>query len=246
MENLNEFNFQFDIELIKEKKNLYDSHGVNRDNEITLICQKENLIELLTFLKESENLRFKILADICGIDYLYRPDQSGKRFCVIYNLLSVKFNKRIFVKVFTNEAEKEPENVNHLMNYEDDEILKEKDIFRQENFEEKETNGIPSVHSVFSSALWLEREVYDMFGILISNMKDPRRILSDYGFQGFPLRKTFPLSGYQEVQYDSSEQKVLYKKLELDQEYRNFDFESAWKGPENQSFLKSQLDEKKN
>lgn len=89
---------------------------------------------------------------------------------------------------------------------------------------------IPSASSVFKSANWFEREIFDMYGIVFDNHPDLRRILTDYGFEGHPLRKDFPLSGYKEVRYDATQQKVIYEDVKLPQEYRNFDFETPWQG----------------
>lgn len=89
---------------------------------------------------------------------------------------------------------------------------------------------IPSVISVYSAAMWYERETYDMYGILFGNNPDLRRILTDYGFEGHPLRKDFPLTGYTEVRYDLEQKRVVYEPVTLTQEFRNFDFESPWEG----------------
>ena len=91
-----------------------------------------------------------------------------------------------------------------------------------------EVTPIDSITAVFSSAAWWEREVWDMFGIFFSNHPDLRRILTDYGFQGHPLRKDFPLSGYVEVRYDDSEKRVIATPVEMSQEFRYFDFASPW------------------
>jgi len=89
---------------------------------------------------------------------------------------------------------------------------------------------VPSVVELFPCADWYEREAYDMYGILFSGHPDLRRILTDYGFQGFPLRKDFPLTGYVEVRYDDDQKRVVYEPVKLTQEFRNFDFESPWEG----------------
>ena len=90
---------------------------------------------------------------------------------------------------------------------------------------------VPSAVSVFPAADWFEREAYDMYGILFSGHPDLRRLLTDYGFQGYPLRKDFPLTGYVEVRYDDEQKRVVYEPVKLAQEFRQFDFESPWEGP---------------
>jgi NADH-quinone oxidoreductase subunit C len=96
--------------------------------------------------------------------------------------------------------------------------------------ETDEATPVASVVGVFSAANWFEREAYDMYGILFSGHPDLRRILTDYGFQGYPLRKDFPLTGYVEVRYDDALKRVVYEPVELTQEFRSFDFESPWEG----------------
>jgi len=94
-----------------------------------------------------------------------------------------------------------------------------------------EETAVPSIIGVFPAANWYEREAYDMYGILFSGHPDLRRLLTDYGFQGHPLRKDFPLTGFVEVRYDDEAKRVVYEPVKLVQEFRTFDFESPWEGP---------------
>jgi NADH-quinone oxidoreductase subunit C len=98
--------------------------------------------------------------------------------------------------------------------------------------ETDEDTAVPSAVGVFPAANWFEREAYDMYGILFSGHPDLRRILTDYGFQGHPLRKDFPLTGYIEVRYDDAQKRVVYEPVKLTQEFRTFDFMSPWEGVE--------------
>ena len=93
-----------------------------------------------------------------------------------------------------------------------------------------EHQPVPSVVSVFPCADWFEREAFDMYGMLFSDHPDLRRLLTDYGFQGHPLRKDFPMTGYVEVRYDDEQKRVVYEPVKLTQEFRNFDFQSPWEG----------------
>ena len=164
--------------------------GVDK-GELWMVVKAEAIISLLTFLRDDQNCQFKQLVDICGVDYPKREE----RFEVVYNLLSLKHNQRIRVKISTSEEK-----------------------------------PVTSAHEVFSSAIWFEREIFDLYGVYFSSHPDLRRILTDYGFEGYPLRKDFPLTGYVEVRYDTVERRVIYEPVKLSQEFRTFDFTSPWEG----------------
>ena len=181
-------------------------------NELIFELQCEDLIDVAKELKTNENMMFEQLTDLCGVDYLtYGVDEwttksatsSGfsrgvsrqsvilddadtfddKRFAVIYNLLSIKHNSRIRLRVYTGD---------------------------------KNPPIVPSVASIWSSANWLERETFDLYGILFEGHPDLRRILTDYGFVGHPFRKDFPLSGNVEIHYDEKKEKIVYKPVSIE------------------------------
>jgi NADH-quinone oxidoreductase subunit C len=159
--------------------------------ELTLRVQTGAIARVLTYLRDEPNCQFKLLVDLCGVDY---PDRE-QRFEVVYHLLSPRQNHRIRVKVGTDEV-----------------------------------TPVPSVTGVFSSAMWYEREAWDMYGVYFSDHPDLRRLLTDYGFEGHPLRKDFPQTGYVEVRYDDEQKRVIYEPVRLREDWRNFDFLSPWEG----------------
>ena len=172
-------------------ENVHVIEPIANDNLIIYV-DKNYLENLLTFLRDDEQLSFKTLIDVFGADML---GIRSPRFEVIYNLLSYKLNNRITVKVAIDDSVE-----------------------------------VPTVSKIFSSAGWFEREAFDMYGIVFKNHPDLRRILTDYDFEGHPLRKDFPLTGYKEVRYDENHKKVVYEDVKLTQEFRNFDFEMPWEG----------------
>ena len=107
-------------------------------------------------------------------------------------------------------------------------------------FDIKEGEILSSLTSIFPSANWMEREVFDMYGVEFKDHPDLRRILTDYGFKGHPLRKDFPLTGHNEVRYSEEDKKVIYEPVKLEQNYRNFDYESPWEGTK---YIKEQTKE---
>jgi NADH-quinone oxidoreductase subunit C len=165
-----------------------------RHGELMLEVRRDALVHVAKFLRDDPKCLFKVMVDLCGVDYPDRPE----RFDVVLNLLSLKLNQRIRLKVRTDEE-----------------------------------TPVPSVVGVWSSAGWWERETWDLCGILFDGNPDLRRILTDYGFDGHPLRKDFPLTGYVEVRWDEEQKRVVYEPVKLKQEFRSFDFISPWEGMSN-------------
>ncbi len=158
--------------------------------ELTFTAPAQSVVELLTYLRDVEG--FQQLTDLCGADY---PERE-QRFDVVYHLLSMTRNRRVRIKVRTDED-----------------------------------TAVPSIVGVFAAADWYEREAFDMYGIFFDNHPDLRRILTDYGFHGHPLRKDFPMTGYVEVRYDEELKRVVYEPV-TSVEWRNWDFLSPWEGVE--------------
>ena len=137
--------------------------------EVVALARREELLGLMTTLRDGAAFAFEQVMDICGVDWPERPE----RFDVVYNLLSVSLNQRARIIVTTNE-----------------------------------TTPVASVHGIWPVATWWERETWDMFGVIFAGQPDLRRILTDYGFDGHPLRKDFPLTGYVEVRYDEDRKSI--------------------------------------
>ena len=166
--------------------------------ELALIIPAQDVTKVMTFLRDDANCLFSTLIDVCGVDYPERP----LRYEVVYNLLSLKRNLRIRVKLQTDEE-----------------------------------TPVPSVVAIYPAANWFERETWDMYGVMFADHPDLRRILTDYGFEGHPLRKDFPLTGYVELRYDDELKRVVYEPVKLTQDFRNFDFLSPWEGITDQMAL---------
>jgi NADH-quinone oxidoreductase subunit C len=161
--------------------------------EVTLTVKCEEIANVLKALRDTPGLEYQQLMEMAGVDYPDRPE----RFEVVYHLLSLTKNRRIRVKVSTDEA-----------------------------------TPVPSVTGLWPVAGWLEREVYDMYGVTFAGNPDLRRLLTDYGFDGYPQRKDFPLTGHVELRYSEAEKRVVYEPVSLPQDFRTFDFLMPWEGPE--------------
>ncbi len=163
-----------------------------RNQELAITILRGSLIKVLSTLRDDSNCLFRQLVDITAVDYPEREE----RFELVYNLLSMKHNQRIRVKLTTDES-----------------------------------TPVATATSVFSTAGWFEREVWDMYGVYFTDHPDLRRLLTDYGFEGHPLRKDFPLTGYVEMRYDEEQKRVVYGPVQLKQDFRSWDFLSPWEGP---------------
>ncbi|MFV3073412.1 NADH-quinone oxidoreductase subunit C [Niveispirillum fermenti] len=159
--------------------------------ELSVTLARDALYRGIQFLRDDSTTRCEMLADIAGVDYPARAE----RFEVVYNLLSVKHNHRVRVKVATDED-----------------------------------TPVASIVGLYPVAGWFEREAWDLYGIFFADNPDLRRILTDYGFEGHPLRKDFPLTGFVELRYDAEQRRVVYEPVKLTQDFRSFDFLSPWEG----------------
>jgi NADH-quinone oxidoreductase subunit C len=158
--------------------------------ELTIHGPAHRIVGLLTSLRD--HLEFQQLIDVAGADY----PQRERRFDVVYHLLSLTRNRRVRVKIQTDED-----------------------------------TPVASVVGVYPCADWFEREAFDMYGIFFEGHPDLRRLLTDYGFHGHPMRKDFPMTGYVEVRYDDELKRVVYEPVKS-VEWRNWDFLSPWEGAE--------------
>lgn len=159
-------------------------------DELTIVVRAEDMLAVSEILRDSSELNFDILIDLCGIDYsTYGESLStkhglrDKRFAVIYHLLSVNLNHRLRIRVLA---------------------------------EDNEFPIINSVTAIWPVANWFEREAFDLYGIVFSGHPDLRRILTDYGFIGSPFRKDFPLTGYVEMRYDAEQKRVVYQPVSIE------------------------------
>ena len=161
--------------------------------EITLTVKRERIVDVCRALRDAPGLEYQQLMDIAAADYPERPE----RFEVNYHLLSLTKNRRIRVKLMTDEV-----------------------------------TPVPSIVSLWPVVGWFEREAFDFYGITFDGNPDLRRIFTDYGFEGYPFRKDFPLTGHVEMRYSEAEKRVVYEPVSLPQDFRSFDFLMPWEGPE--------------
>ena len=166
-------------------------------DELTLSVDRGHYVGLVRFLKDDPRCQFVNFTDLCGVDYPPRDE----RFDVVVHLMSPRHNRRVRVKLRTDEA-----------------------------------TPVPSLTAVYPAANWYEREAYDLFGILFTGHPDLRRILTDYGFEGHPLRKDFPMTGFVESWWNDAEKRVVNQPVRLTQDYRNWDFLSDWEAMDIASF----------
>jgi NADH:ubiquinone oxidoreductase subunit C len=159
------------------------------NEESCFLVETYLLNEILLIFKTHFKYQFKVLTCISGVDY----PENLYRFQIVYELLSIKYNSRIRLKVLIDEL-----------------------------------TPMNSIEKIFPGSAWWESEIWDMFGVFFIDQNNLTRLLTDYGFQGYPLRKDFPLTGFIESRYSLVKGRVVYENLELAQEYRTFDFISPW------------------
>src|SRR6202049_1085526 len=208
--------------------------------QLTLAADAADIVRVMRFLRDDERCLFWCIIDITAVDW---PERE-QRFNVVYHLLSPRRNQLFRVMRFLRDDERclfwciiditavdWPEReqrfnvVYHLLSPRRNQRIRVK-------VQTDEATPVPSIISVYRGADWFEREVYDLYGVLFSGHPDLRRLLTDYGFEGHPLRKDFPLTGFVEVRWDDALKRVVYDPVRLAQEFRNFDFLSPWEGPE--------------
>ncbi len=190
LKNYNDINWYFIYYIILMLGKYIQKVKLSKGEYHIYLKDYNDIEKILFFLKYNLMSQFKILIDICGIDFI---QNSNNRFEISYNILSIKYWVRFHIKIKITEF-----------------------------------TAVPSIIRIFKNANWYEREIWDMFGIFFKNHKDLRRILTDYGFDGFPLRKDFPQTGYIELRYNNDFKHLIYEPIELSQDFRSFDFISPW------------------
>lgn len=171
------------------KKLFPQTIGYIINGELIIKVPQNKIKKILSFLKNHTQCQYKILSDICALDYPWKKN----RFEIVYNILSIAYNSRLTLNISVDEK-----------------------------------TSVDSITSVYSVAGWFEREIWDMFGVYFKGNSDLRRILTDYGFKGHPLRKDFPLTGFIEVRYINNEKRILAEEVSLAQDFRTFYFNNNW------------------
>ena len=171
------------------KKLFPQTIGYIINGELIIKVPQNKIKKFLNFLKNHTQSQYKVLSDICALDYPWKKN----RFEIVYNILSIACNARLTLSISVDEK-----------------------------------TSVESVTSIYSVAGWFEREIWDMFGVYFKGNSDLRRILTDYGFKGHPLRKDFPLTGFIEVRYINNEKRILAEEVSLAQDFRTFYFNNNW------------------
>lgn len=171
------------------KKLFPQTTGYIINGELIIKVPQNKIKKILSFLKNHTQCQYKVLSDICALDYPWKKN----RFEIVYNILSIAYNSRLTLNITVDEK-----------------------------------TSVESITSVYSVAGWFEREIWDMFGVYFKGNSDLRRILTDYGFKGHPLRKDFPLTGFIEVRYINNEKRILAEEVSLAQDFRTFYFNNNW------------------
>lgn len=171
------------------KKLFPQTIGYIINGELIIKVPQNKIKKILNFLKNHTQSQYKVLSDICALDYPWKKN----RFEIVYNILSIAYNSRLTLSVSVDEK-----------------------------------TSVESITSIYSVAGWFEREIWDMFGVYFKGNSDLRRILTDYGFKGHPLRKDFPLTGFIEVRYINNEKRILAEEVSLAQDFRTFYFNNNW------------------
>jgi NADH/F420H2 dehydrogenase subunit C len=178
------------VEILKNVSKIFPVKKIQIYNhEISIVVHANDFIDLFLYLKNNILCQFKILTCISGVDY----PNNKYRFKIVYELLSIRYNSRLRIKIFNHELV-----------------------------------PVCSCEHIYPTAGWFECEIWDMFGVFFQKHSNLKRILTDYGFEGYPLRKDFPLSGYVEMCYNEIQKGIKEESIELSQEYRDFDTFSIW------------------
>ena len=187
------YNASLKYSLLKHAINIKKTFLIKKiqifNNELIIYSDLDYFLQTCLYLKNHVLFQYKMLSAVSGVDYYLKKN----RFEIVYELLSIRFNSRIRLKISGNEI-----------------------------------SEFKSCTKIFYSANWWEREIWDLYGVFFQGHPDLRRILTDYGFEGHPLRKDFPLTGFVEVRYDVRQRRVIYESLQSVQQFRVFDFSSVW------------------